>query len=266
MDLDAYSAADFEADEDSPDRDPTLSFVTASTIDSVAGGPQVTTTYGHSSRMADAKGEQEPSLSMRSTSGRATTYSSAESSTGSGAFSYHTYSDHIYTPPPPLPQVPDGYNSSDSPGMAADYPIPRSNADQSHARQIRPPLSPSHSFTHRPWKRDIVNRLRSDSASSAFTAASVSTDNSAASSSRIPLPDAAYHYAYDDFTLPYEQEQAEPEALAMIKEGREKLLNMEKIEAMGGAEALGDSVICSLAGKYRPCFHDMTFADSVDQA
>lgn len=150
--------------------------------------------------------------------------------------------------------------------MAADYPIPRSNADQSHARQIRPPLSPSHSFTHRPWKRDIVNRLRSDSASSAFTAASVSTDNSAASSSRIPLPDAAYHYAYDDFTLPYEQEQAEPEALAMIKEGREKLLNMEKIEAMGGAEALGDSVICSLAGKYKSCFHDMTFADSVDQA
>lgn len=190
---------------------------------------------------------------MRSTSGRATTYSSAESSTGSGAFSYHAYSDHIYTPPPPLPQIPNGYNSPDTSGMTTDYPIVRSNAEQPHTRHIHPPLSPSHSFTHRPWKRDAVNRLRSDSTSSAFTADSMSTDNSATSSSRIPLPDAAYHYAYDDFTLPYEQEQAEPEALAMIKEGREKLLNMEKIEAMGGAKVLSDSVICSLAGKYKPC-------------
>lgn len=150
--------------------------------------------------------------------------------------------------------------------MTADYPIPRSNAERSHTHQIRPPLSPSHSFTHRPWKRDVVNRLRSDSVSSAFTAASTSTDDSATSSSQIPLRDAAYHYAYDDFTLPYEQEQAEPEALAMIKEGREKLLNMEKIDAMGGEEALNDSVICSLAGKYQTVTHDITSADSVDQA
>lgn len=247
MDLDAYSTADY-GDEAFGDRDPTLSFVTSSTVDSVAGIPQVAMAYSRSSRITDAKGEQGPNVSMRSTSGRATTYSSAESSTGSGAFSYHTYSDHIYTPSPPLPQIPDEHNSSDTSSMTADYPIPRSNAERSHAHQIRPPLSPSHSFTHRPWKRDVVNRLRSDSVSSAFTAASTSTDDSATSSSQIPLSDAAYHYAYDDFTLPYEQEQAEPEALAMIKEGREKLLNMEKIDAMGGGEALNDSVICSLAG------------------
>lgn len=265
MDLDAYSTADY-GDEAFRDRDPTLSFVTSSTVDSVAGIPQVAMAYSRSSRITDAKGEQGPNVSMRSTSGRATTYSSAESSTGSGAFSYHTYSDHIYTPSPPLPQIPDEHNSSDISSMTADYPIPRSNAERSHAHQIRPPLSPSHSFTHRPWKRDVVNRLRSDSVSSAFTAASTSTDDSATSSSQIPLSDAAYHYAYDDFTLPYEQEQAEPEALAMIKEGREKLLNMEKIDAMGGGEALNDSVICSLAGKYQIVIHEMTSADAVDQA
>ncbi|WVN85128.1 uncharacterized protein L203_100270 [Cryptococcus depauperatus CBS 7841] len=248
VDLDAYSATDFESEENGCDKEPTLSFVTTSTHESTTSTPPISMSYGYASHLRDKKSDSEPKIRMRSTVGRASmsnTYSSAESSIGSGAYSYHAYDQMYNSRPPPLPQLPDSYSNSAGLGITTDYPTPTS-ADYPHTG--RPTLSPSHSFSLRPWKKEVANRLRSDSASSAFTSASTSTDLSGASSSRIPLPDAAYHFEYDNFTLSYEREAAEPEAIAMIQEGRGKMLNMDKINALGGIIALTDDVIRSLSG------------------
>ncbi|WVQ73148.1 hypothetical protein IAR50_002712 [Cryptococcus sp. DSM 104548] len=246
VDLDAYSNAGYETEEEPlEDREPTLSFVTASTHDSTAGTPPMSMAYGFPGHVEE--GKDEPKIKLRSTAGRGVnTYSSAESSTGSGPYSYHAYGDQIYQQnPPPLPQMPNGYSSSMGLGISTEYSWPSSLTS---SRTDRPPsLSLANTYPHRPWKRDPVNRLRSDSVSSAFTVASTSTDASDVSSSRANTQDGAFQYDYDGL-LPYEREQAEPEALAMIKEGREKILNVEKIEALGGMEAIDQHMINSLAG------------------
>ncbi|ODN81762.1 hypothetical protein L202_02145 [Cryptococcus amylolentus CBS 6039] len=248
VDLDAYSNTGFETEEEPlEDREPTLSFVTASTHESTAGTPPMSMTYSFPGQVEEGRDTVEPKIRLRSTAGRgANTYSSAESSIGSGPYSYHAYGDQIYQQnPPPLPQMPSGYNSSMGLGISTEYSWPASLASSQTSRP--PVLSPSNTFPHRPWKRDVVTRLRSGSASSAFTVASTSTDASDGSSSRANMQDGAFHYDYDGL-LPYEREQAEPEALAMIKEGREKILDVEKIEALGGVEAIDQHMVHSLAG------------------
>ncbi|WVQ80694.1 hypothetical protein IAT38_002799 [Cryptococcus sp. DSM 104549] len=280
VDLDAYSATEFDTEEGMDDeREPTLSFVTASTSDSTTGTPSMGIEYGYPPHHAlphshggKGGGDVEPRIRMRSTAGRENAYSSAESSLGSGAYSYHGYSEQVYQAPPPLPHipahVPGAYGSSVGLGITTDFPTPvlveqhqaphqqqpRSEPPsqaqalaQAQQQASRPPLSPSHSFTHRPWQRNLVNRLRSDSASSSFTVASTSTSDSAPSSSRIPPPDSTYHYMYDGFSLPYEQE-VEAEAVAMVNEGRERILDMEKLQAMGGVGVMTEETVRSLAG------------------
>ncbi|WWD18566.1 hypothetical protein CI109_103019 [Kwoniella shandongensis] len=249
VDLDAYSATEFDTEEGMDEREPTLSFVTTSTIDSTTSTPPMNMTYGYRPQSTDGKQDMEPKI--RSRAGRSHAYSSAESSMASGAYSYHAYSEQIYHPhPPPLPHLPTAFASPVEHvglGISAEFPLTSGQPDsQIDSPRSNPPLSPSHSFTHRPWKRDMVNRLRSDSASSSITTASTSTTDSGPSSSRIPPLDSAYNYAYDNFSLPWDREsgsEATPEAIALVEEGREKLLNMDKIEEMGGIAAMTEDMI-----------------------
>ncbi|KAK8858673.1 hypothetical protein IAR55_002902 [Kwoniella newhampshirensis] len=254
VDMDAYSATEFDTDEGLDEREPTLSFVTTSTIDSTTSTPPMNVTYGYKSEADEGKPEIEPKVRMRT--GRSHAYSSAESSMASGAYSYHAYSEQMYHPhPPPLPHLPSTFTSPVEHvglGITSDFPLPPSQPDSRiDSPRSNPPLSPSHSFTHRPWRRDIVNRLRSDSASSSITTASTSTTDSGPSSSRIPPPNSTCDYTYDNLRLPWETEpkpDTAPEAIALVEEGREKLLDMAKIEAMGGIAMMTDDVISSLAG------------------
>ncbi|WWC96197.1 hypothetical protein V866_003064 [Kwoniella sp. B9012] len=241
VDLDAYSATEFDTEEGMDEREPTLSFVTTSTVDSTASTPSMGITYGYRTDSNDGDGK----VKIRQTAGRSHAYSSAESSMASGAYSGYGYSDQIYNPhPPPLPHLPSNYNEHVGLGISADF-TQRNPPVESPSSN--PPLSPSHSFTHRPWKRDMVNRLRSGSASSSISTASCSTTDSGPSSSRIPPPDNAFAYAFEGFNSPWQQ-PPRAEAIAMVDEGRENILDVEKIEAMGGFGALTVDMIGSFAG------------------
>ncbi|WVW84780.1 hypothetical protein I302_106815 [Kwoniella bestiolae CBS 10118] len=244
VDLDAYSATEFDTEEGMDEREPTLSFVTTSTIDSTASTPSMGVTYGYRTESNDVDGK----VKIRQTAGRSHAYSSAESSMASGAYSGYGYSDQIYhSHPPPLPHLPSNYTSAVEHvglGISADFPQRNPPVESPSSN---PPLSPSHSFTHRPWKRDMVNRLRSGSASSSISTASCSTTDSGPSSSRIPPPDNSFAYAFDVYNSPWQQ-PPRAEAIAMVDEGRENILNVEKIESMGGFGALTVDMIGSFAG------------------
>nr|XP_019012857.1 uncharacterized protein I206_02353 [Kwoniella pini CBS 10737]OCF51638.1 hypothetical protein I206_02353 [Kwoniella pini CBS 10737] len=244
VDLDAYSATEFDTEEGMEEREPTLSFVTSSTLDSTASTPSMGVTYGYRTDSNDEDGK----VKIRQTAGRAHAYSSAESSMASGAYSGYGYSDQIYHPhPPPLPHLPSNFASPVEHvglGISADFP---QRSPPIESPSSNPPLSPSHSFTHRPWKRDMVNRLRSDSTSSSVTTASCSTTESGPSSSRIPPLDNAFTIAFDSFNSPW-QAPARAEAIAMVDEGRENILDVEKIEALGGFASLTIEMIGSFAG------------------
>ncbi|WWC62684.1 uncharacterized protein I303_105281 [Kwoniella dejecticola CBS 10117] len=245
VDLDAYSATEFDTEEGMDGREPTLSFVTSSTLDSTASTPSMGVTYGYRTDSNDGDGK----VRIRQNTGRAHAYSSAESSMASGAYSGYGYSDQVYHPhPPPLPHLPQNFTTSTAEhvglGISADFPQRHTPVESPTSN---PPLSPSHSFSHRPWKRDIVNRLRSDSTSSSITTASCSTTESGPSSSRIPPPDNAFTYTFDSFNSPW-QAPARAEAVAMIDEGRENILNVGKIEALGGFGVLTIDMIGSFAG------------------
>ncbi|WWC88473.1 uncharacterized protein L201_003384 [Kwoniella dendrophila CBS 6074] len=244
VDLDAYSTTEFGTEEGMDEREPTLSFVTTSTLDSTASTPSMGVTYGYRNDSSEGDGK----IRMRQTAGRAHAYSSAESSMASGAYSGYGYADQIYNPhPPPLPHLPSNFTTPVEHvglGISADFP---QRTPPVESPSSNPPLSPSHSFTHRPWKRDIVNRLRSNSASSSITTASCSTSDSGPSSSRIPPLDNAFTYTFDSFNSPWEQ-PPRAEAIAMVDEGRENILNVETIENMGGFSALTVDMIGSFAG------------------
>ncbi|WVQ96428.1 hypothetical protein IAU59_003533 [Kwoniella sp. CBS 9459] len=236
VDLDAYSATEFDTEE-GMEREPTLSFVTTSTLDSTTSTPSMGVTYGYRAEPEEGKG-MEPKIRMRQTAGRSHAYSSAESSMASGAYSGYGYSDQIYHPhPPPLPSLPANFATPAVEhvglGISAEFPL------GSRGQVESPPngLSPS----HRPWRRDIGNRLRSESVSSSITTASVSTSDSGPSSSRLPPPDDATYYSYESYRMPWEQTRSE--AVAMVDEGRENILNVDKIEAMGGFSALTEDAI-----------------------
>lgn len=253
VDLDAYSATDFDET-----REPTLSFVTTSTDISTTGTPPPIAQYDYKGDLG-GKGIIEPRIRIRTTAGRANAYSSAESSMASGAYSYHAYADNnLYHPlPPPLPVVPSAFAEQVGLGITADdIVIPPNHRDSqvvSSPSSSRPPISPTTSFAHRPWKRDVINRLRSDSVSSSFTTASASTTDSAPSgpagsaSSHIAYPFGAYAQAA------WEREDQEapqtPEAVALVDKGKERIFNVASLNAIGGIEGMTQSFIESLEGR-----------------
>lgn len=263
VDLDVYSTTEYEG-EGLEDREPTLSFVTTSTLESTASTPSMGISYGFREDTEDGKPAAEPRIRMRTTAGRTNAYSSAESSTASGVYPYPAYPEtHIFHPhPPPLPIVPNAYAlPAEHIGLGItghDIVIPARQRDSQIVSPIaRPPLSPSDSFVHRPWRRDVVNRLRSDSASSSLTTASASTSDTVASASGVSGLDYAavypHHvYQYTDRLSwePETQTETRSEAVAMVDEGRGKILDMEKLNEMGGLQALTEEKIGSLGGMY----------------
>jgi len=263
VDLDAYSTTGFEEEDGLEDREPTLSFVTTSTVESVTSTPSMGKSYGFQTETVGGKPELGPRIRMRTTAGRSNAYSSAESSMASGASSYHAYPEnHVYYPhPPPLPVVPNAYALAAEQvglGITGHHLIisSRRSDPQLSSPNSHPPLSPSTSFVHRPWRRDVVNRLRSDSAASSVTIASVSTSDTAPSASGISASDRAVPYPYDSYQysdrLPWEQDDSpverQSEAIAMVDEGRGKILEIEKLNDMGGLESLTEESIGSLTG------------------
>lgn len=262
VDLDAYSTTDFDADES---REPTLSFVTTSTADSTTGTPaSIGAQFVFKGENGQSKPEGgEPRIRLRSTTGRANAYSSAESSMASGAYSYHAYADnHIYHPhPPPMPNLPSSFVPPlDHVGLgitAHDLVIPNRQRDSQVASSpsTGAPVSRSNSFAHRPWKRDVMNRLRSDSASSSITTASASTSETHASATGVSSSSHAYPFAGYAQNLPWEREEesgsSTPEAVALVDEGNESIFDKTRLEEMGGLEALDDEAIASLRGGSR---------------
>lgn len=261
VDLDAYSTTDFDAEEGG---EPTLSIVTTSTADSTTGTPaSIGGQFDYKGESGMGKPEGEPRIRMRSTTGRANAYSSAESSMASGAYSYHAYADnHIYHPhPPPLPNIPNSFAPPiDHVGLgitAHDLIIPARQRDSQVASSpsTGAPVSPSNSFVHRPWKRDVINRLRSDSASSSITTASASTSDTHVSATGASASSHAYPFAGYAQNLPWEREDEEeagpstPEAVALVDEGKESIFDKTRLEEIGGVEALDEEMIASLRGE-----------------
>ncbi|KAK4687055.1 hypothetical protein P7C73_g3063, partial [Tremellales sp. Uapishka_1] len=241
VDLEAYATSEYDTaiplEYEPEGREPTLSFVTTSTVESTTSSPSIGA-YAFKSE-SDGKPQEEPRIRMRTTTGRANAYSSAESSTASGAFSsYHAFSDHsVYHPhPPPLPVLPAehvGLGISALPSQAGakvDSPLPLMPTSASFTRQP-------------PW----MNRLRSDSNTSSITSTSTSTSDSGDAQ---PYPYGGFD---DSPKRPWDVDDdrvrsSEPEAVNLVVEGREKILNTEKLENMGGLDAMTPEVIESLAG------------------
>jgi hypothetical protein len=252
VDLEAYSTSTEDGLEDS---EPTLSFITTSTAESTASTPSMNSSYAFQSEIIDGKPAPEPRVRMRTTTGRAHAYSSAESSTASGAFSYHPYENQIFHPhPPPMPPVPHAYMTADHVGLGITDLIAHQSGSDSNPTS--PTTAGPNAFSHRPWRPDALSRLRSDSASSSITTASVTTTDTAASAGGVSA-DHAHAYPYSSYHFverpPWEADspeiESEAEAVALVDEGREKVFDMERLEAMGGLGALTHSVIAGLAGE-----------------
>lgn len=229
VDLEGYSG---DYDES---REPTLSFHTSSTVESTTGTPSSTHhNYNFGSSSSREKAGQEQ-FRIRSTNGRSTAYSSAESS---GAYSYHQYGDNQFHPhPPPLPDRPAahatvglGYQSTtvqDAEEMEDEVPVPDTN------------------FSYRPWESEEVNRTRSHSGVSLSSVASRSSRGQSSSLQH-------YDYHYPD-SLPWDTQRAlenESQAVAMVEEGREKTLDMSKLREMGGIESISEKQITTFSGTF----------------
>jgi hypothetical protein len=220
VDLDAYST---ESDEG---REPTLSFHTSSTVESTTGTPSsMHGAYGFSHEGGEKAGV-EPRIRVRH--GRSTAYSSAESS---GAYSYHQYENHVFHPhPPPLP---------DRPHPFAD-PLGLGIRDGENPNVQLPDVNPD--FSYRPWEAESVNRVRSTSGTSL---ASYTSSHGGASSLQ------HYDYHYPDM-LPWDTQRLlenEPEAVVMVEEGRERTLDMAKLQEMGGIAQMNERKIARLSGE-----------------
>jgi hypothetical protein len=227
VDLDAY-ANDFD-----DSREPTLSFHTSSTVESTTGTPSsMHGAYGFAHDGQGDKAPVEPRIRVRTTNGRSTAYSSAESS---GAYSYHQYETNLFHPhPPPLPNRPHpfadplglGIRDGENPDIQAGH-RPVTNTD----------------FTYRPWEAEVVNRDRSTSSASLASFASRSSRGQSSS-----LQHYDYHYPE---MLPWDTQRLmdnEPEAVVMVEEGRERTLDMAKLEEMGGIAQMTEQKIAKLSG------------------
>lgn len=215
VDLDVYSG-DYDLDDEV--RQPTLSFVTTSTVDSTTSSPSITDAYTYASERVDSKPDlREPRIRVRA--GRQNAYSSAESSMASGGYSYHAYSDNSYHQTPPVPVIP-----TDMLNARPDYGRQSSNADVAS------------SYTdNSSWQVD-AGRDRSNSTSSALSTDMSSEDDRISSS-------FAHTFSYLQFgRQPWDDEQSmplsEPNALAMVGDGRSIILDAKKLDAMGGIHAL----------------------------
>lgn len=232
-------------------REPTLSFVTTSTASS-HDTPPMSHTYG-SGRYdsADTKHESEPRIRVRAPPGRNSAYSSAESSMASGPYSFHSYGDQGYhSHAPPVPVLPSMYTSqtervglgitSDSADFIPDRQSPRESVS-----------SPSNtSFGHRPWHRGVAH-LRGASISSATTASSASTtdDDDLNIDHRHSVTADALNY------LLWETSDAhahEPKALTSLADGKDTILDRNRLDSLGGLAALTEGAIPSLSGRSLP--------------
>lgn len=229
VDLDVYSQDYNELEDDM--RQPTLSFVTTSTVDSTTSSPSIGEAYTYGTdRVVDGKPEHEPRIRMRT--GRQNAYSSAESSMASGAFSYHAYSEYNGSQPP-IPPLPADV------GLGLNRNGYRVSANDETSTASYHATSPSSPYSgHQPWRSPVMTRDRSHSVST--------SDETDSSESEERLSSAfAHSFGYLSETLPTRQPWqdesevlAEPNALAMVDDGRGAILNRAKLEAMGGIHVL----------------------------
>ncbi|EIW73519.1 hypothetical protein TREMEDRAFT_25033 [Tremella mesenterica DSM 1558] len=220
VDLDTYSSTEYDGeDAETASHEPTLSFVTTSTIDSSTRTPSISGAYGFGT--PDLKAGEDVRIRVRQNPGRNTAYSSAESSMGSGAFSYHMPESQFHPHPPPMPTH---FPIHDTVGLGI------STRDANKYQEIASSVSSPAEFVHRPWRRDVTTRLRSGSTSS------TSTDTASTVDSR----HEAYSYQFPE-QLSWQSESPHltvAEAVAMVDEGRDERLDIARLKAMGGVQAL----------------------------
>ena len=247
VDLDAYATGEYDVDEPT---EPTLSIVTSSTVDSTTGTPASIGAQFDFNDLRGGKMDSEPKIRMRTRTGRANAYSSAESSMASNTFSQYGYGDAFYQPhAPPMPTLPGVYATTERVGLGIeshDIILPPQRDSQIESSPSTTNFdSPANSFAHRPWKRDIPNHHRRPSAVS-----DNSIDSSASTGDN--LRRQSYSFADYSGTLPWEDESQEvtPEALALVKEGKDRTFDVAKLEAMGGLPALNKEMIAGLKGEF----------------
>ncbi|BEJ17225.1 hypothetical protein CspHIS471_0606260 [Cutaneotrichosporon sp. HIS471] len=237
VDLDVYAQDYNELDDDMRQlgddmREPTLSFATTSTVDSTTSSPSIGEAYTYDSeRVVDGKPEHEPRIRMRT--GRQHAYSSAESSMASGAFSYHAYSEYSQQPPvPPLPaDISMGLNRN-------GYRVSPNDTNSTASYHATSPVS---SYAqHQPWRSPVMARDRSLSVSTTDD-----TEGSSGSGEERLSSAFEHSFSYLSGSLPARppwgddsEVLAEPNALAMVDDGRSAILNQERLEAMGGIRVL----------------------------
>lgn len=236
VDLDVYSQEYYDVEDDL--RQPSLSIVTSSTIDSTTSSPSIPdTTYTYGTERFDRKQQLEPeprAIRMRTNAGRQNAYSSAESSLASaaysGQFSYHAYSDNLHAQPP----VPDINLSSpvrSHPVMEPDHASGNSCTDASNSSAT---FSPG--VYAQPWRSPVMNRARSHSETT--TESTDDTTDSASGCDRLSQAFANSFGYLGESPGHWDQIVSEPTALALVDDGRSKILNVQQIEAMGGLPTL----------------------------
>ena len=227
VDLEGYSG-DFDES-----REPTLSFHTSSTVESTTGTPS-STHHNYAFGSTSSRDKAGQGFRVRSTNGRATGYSSAESS---GAYSIHQYENQLFHPhPPPLPDRPAAHANP----VGLGYPTTSQEAEE---MQDEVPV-PDANFSYRPWESEDVNRSRSHSG---VSLSSITSRSSRGQSSSLQH----YDYHYPD-SLPWDTQRAlenEAQAVAMVEEGREKTFDMAKLREMGGIESITEKQISAFTGE-----------------
>jgi hypothetical protein len=265
----AYSSPTRDEQEMMDDSEPTLSVMTSSTTDSSSSGPDPTFGVAYGGLSTGAYGDQDEKTGQRArtrtAAGRANAYSSAESSTASGFYTVNTYPSNSpllqHPHPPPLPTR--AYNDEVGLGITADdaqparpvrtssYNAGRSILYRRQSNQRASPTSPSNTQPPSvPWQESIANRLRSDSASSSASAASYSDGKGDTSASESDLDGRPERYPWegDEDT---EDEQDEAVAVSLVEKGRERILDQNRVRAMGGLEIIINEKISQLAGESR---------------
>jgi hypothetical protein len=248
VDLEGDSSGEFDES-----REPTLSFHTSSTVESTTGTPS--STHHNYNFGSSGPREKDQRVRIRSTNGRATAYSSAESS---GAYSYHQYENHVFHPhPPPLPDRPVAHASpiglgypvrdavtDDQEADAEDEAdVEDAEAENGEVEDEQEQAAAPASFAYRPWESEDVNRQRSHSGASM-----TSTTSSQGQGSSLQHYD--YHYPE---SLPWDTQRElenDSQAVAMVEEGREKTLDMAYLQELGGMGAMTDKKIAALSGTF----------------
>lgn len=237
VDLDVYSQEYYDVEDDL--RQPSLSIVTSSTVDSTTSSPSIPdTTYTYGTERFDRKQQLEPEprvIRMRTNAGRQNAYSSAESSLASGAysgqFSYHAYSDNTH-PQPPVPDINLSSPIRSHQVMEPDLASANSCTDTSNTSGTA--FSPG--VYAQSWRSPVMNRARSHSETT--TESTDDTTDSASGCDRLSQAFANSFGYLGESPRPWDSVISEPTALALVDDGRSKILNVQQIEAMGGLPTL----------------------------